>query len=361
MNADFWRGKRVFVTGHTGFKGSWFVQMLDALGAEVVGYALPPDTDPSLFQLARLEKTLHSVEADVRDAAKLAAAIQAARPQVVFHLAAQALVRRSYRQPVETYATNIMGTVHLLEAIRTCPDVRAVVVVTTDKCYRNQEWCWGYRESDPLGGHDPYSSSKACAELVCDAYRSSFFRGGDSSHPAAIATARAGNVIGGGDWAADRLVPDCIRAMGRGETIAVRNPHATRPWQHVLEPLRGYLMLAEGLWHQPERTVGGWNFGPSESDVRSVEKVVGQLVENWGGGAQWQIAPDASMHEAMALQLDCSKAHQGLRWQPRSDLDTALRWTVDWYRKCRDGADARSLCREQIDAFMALKSTGAAS
>jgi len=361
MNADFWRGKRVLVTGHTGFKGAWFVQLLDALGARVFGYALLPDADPSLFRLARLDRSLGSVESDVRDGEKLAAAVDKARPQVVFHLAAQALVRRSYQQPVETYATNIMGTVHLLEAVRKCPEIRAAIVITSDKCYKNQEWCWGYRECDPLGGHDPYASSKACVELVCDAYRSSFFRCGPQSPQAAIATARAGNVIGGGDWAADRLVPDCIRALVRAEPISVRNPNATRPWQHVLDPLRGYLMLAESLWHHPEQAAGGWNFGPSEKDVRSVKEIVCQIVEYWGRGAQWRISPDASMHEAMSLQLDCSKARQGLHWQPRTDLETALRWTVDWYRKQLDGEDAGALCREQIDRFLALEPARAAS
>ena len=354
MNASFWQGKRVFVTGHTGFKGAWLIQLLELLGAEITGYALAPDTSPNLFEAAGLRDLVRHVEADVRDLATLSDAMAQARPQVVLHLAAQALVRRSYQQPVETYATNVLGTVHLLEAVRACPEVRAVVNVTSDKCYENREWVWGYRECDPMGGRDPYSSSKGCAELVTAAYRASFFRGGPQSHQAAIASARAGNVIGGGDWAAERLVPDCMRALTQGATIAIRSPAATRPWQHVLEPLRGYLTLAEALWDRPDEAIGAWNFGPRAEDTRPVRDVVGRIVDSWNAGAAWAPAPDASLHEAASLQLDCSKARRSLPWEPKVDLDTALQWTVDWYRRFHQGDNARALCRQQIGQFLVL-------
>lgn len=354
MNATFWQGKRVFVTGHTGFKGAWLIQVLDRLGAEVTGYALASDTSPNLFESAGLRGLIRHVEADVRDLAALTDAMAQARPQILLHLAAQALVRRSYQQPVETYATNVLGTVHLLEAVRACPEVRAVVNVTSDKCYENREWVWGYRENDPMGGRDPYSSSKGCAELVTAAYRDSFFRGDPHAHQAAVASARAGNVIGGGDWAAERLVPDCMRALMRGATIAIRNPNATRPWQHVLEPLRGYLMLAEALWNRPEEAIGGWNFGPRAEDSRPVRDVVGRIVGSWNAHAAWEAVPNASVHEAASLQLDCSKACRLLQWEPKTNLDTALEWTVDWYRRFHRGEDARSLCREQIEKILAL-------
>lgn len=355
MNAAFWRGKRVFVTGHTGFKGAWLVQLLDWMGAEVTGYALSPGGSPNLFESADLLGTVRHVDGDVRDLARLTGAIADARPEVVLHLAAQALVRTSYQKPVETYATNVLGTVHLLEAVRGCPDVRVVVNITSDKCYENRDWEWGYRENDPFGGHDPYSNSKGCAELVTAAYRASFFRTNGQLHPAAVASARAGNVIGGGDWAADRLVPDCMRALSRGETISIRSPNATRPWQHVLEPLRGYLMLAEALWERPDELAGGWNFGPRAEDARPVRDVVCRLVERWGGEAAWQVAPDASLHEATSLQLDCSKARQRLHWEPKLNLNIALQWTVDWYRRFYEGEDARSLCQQQIKTFTTIQ------
>jgi CDP-glucose 4,6-dehydratase len=304
MNAAFWAGRRVLITGHTGFKGSWLSLWLSGLGAEVTGYALEPATNPSLFQIANVPKRVSSVIGDVRDLAALRACITRARPEVVIHMAAQALVRPSYADPVETYQTNVMGTVNLLEAIREVGEVRAVVVVTSDKCYENREWLWGYRESDPVGGRDPYSSSKACAELVTSAFRSSFFA--KSNHQVGISSARAGNVIGGGDWAQDRLVPDVISAFANGRSVTVRNPTAIRPWQHVLEPLGGYLTLAEKLFHDPAGYSESWNFGPQDDDAKSVSWLVCRLAELWGSGSEWSASSEKEVHEAQYLKLDCS-------------------------------------------------------
>ncbi len=353
MNTGFWRGKRVLVTGHTGFKGGWLSLWLQSLGAEVSGYALPPPTSPSLFEVASVGRDMAaSYLADIRDLLSLKAALLDLHPEVVFHLAAQPLVRHSYTDPVETFATNVMGTVHLLEAIRTTPGVRAVVNVTTDKCYDNREWVWGYRESDPLGGHDPYSSSKGCAELVSAAYRNSFFAGKEHArHGVALATARAGNVIGGGDWAADRLVPDMIRAFSRGEAVVIRSPHATRPWQHVLEPLWGYLTLAERLWEQGPAFAESWNFGPNDEDARSVQWIVQRLVDQWGEGAAWELDERPQLHEATSLKLDCSKARARLDWRPRWELGLSLDHIVTWYRACARGEDMRALTLAQIAEF----------
>ena len=350
---SFWNGKRVFVTGHTGFKGAWLSIWLHSLGAEVTGYALPPPTDPSLYDLCRVDRLVNSVIADVRDAGRLAAAVAAARPEIVFHLAAQPIVREAYRNPVETYSTNVLGTVHLLEAVRSCKSVRAVVNVTSDKCYENREWVWGYRESEPLGGYDPYSSSKACSELVTAAYRASFFNPADpSGQKAGIASARAGNVIGGGDFAPDRLLPDCVRAVLNGEPIRLRNPEATRPWQHVLEPLSGYLLLARSL-HGEERTfAGAWNFGPEDADVRPVSWVVDRFCRLWGCGASRARDEGAHPHEARFLKLDCSKAKGELRWYPRWGIEKALEMMVEWTKAFASGdRDLLSPCLSQIADF----------
>lgn len=354
MNIDFWRGKRVLVTGHSGFKGGWLSLWLQSLGAEVSGYALPPPTVPSLFEKAAVARGMRtSLMADVRDLDCLKAAFRELQPEVVFHLAAQPLVRHSYVDPVETYATNVMGTVHLLEAVRATEAVRVVVNVTTDKCYENREWVWGYRESDPMGGHDPYSSSKGCSELVTDAYRNSFFHGMDQGrHGVALATARAGNVIGGGDWAADRLIPDMIRAFSRGEAVVIRSPLSIRPWQHVLEPLWGYMTLAERLWEHGPEFAESWNFGPDDEDARPVEWIVQRLVGQWGGPAAWHLDDRPQPHEATFLKLDCSKARARLGWRPRWDLGTALDHVISWHRACERGENMRNASMEQIAAFL---------
>lgn len=352
MPADFWRGKRVFLTGHTGFKGSWLCLWLTSLGAEVTGYALDPSTRPSLFELARVGELLAGDgRGDVRDLPGLAAAVTQAAPEIVFHLAAQPLVLESYRNPVETYATNVMGTVHLLETVRNCPSVKAMVNVTTDKCYENREWPWGYRENEPLGGHDPYSSSKACAELVTAAYRRSFCGPVAGGHGVAVATARAGNVIGGGDWAADRLVPDCLRALLAGEEIVIRSPSAIRPWQHVLEPLCGYLMLAEKLYAGERAFAQAWNFGPMDDDARPVEWIVQRLCELWGSGRGYRVDAGSHPHEAHYLKLDISRARAELGWQPRWDLGRALEKVVEWTRAMAREEDLRAVTLRQIDEY----------
>lgn len=346
---SFFNGKRVFVTGHTGFKGSWLSLWLSRLGAEVTGYALPPPTTPSLFELARIHELLHSHMGDIRDTQELATVMAEARPEIVFHLAAQPLVRDSYKIPVETYATNVMGTVNLLEAVRHCPSVRAVINITTDKCYENREWYWGYREDDRLGGFDPYSGSKACSELVTATYRSSYFNPETyGSHGVAVATARAGNVIGGGDWAGDRLVPDIIRALSAGEVVRIRNPRAIRPWQHVLEPLSGYLGLAKKLYEAGAEYGEGWNFGPNDADARPVEWLVQELCRLWGGDARYAIDAGDHPHEAHYLKLDCSKARTRLGWEPRWELSRSLASILEWHMVYSNSGDVRSCCLEQI-------------
>ena len=353
MNPTFWRGKCVFLTGHTGFKGSWLTLWLHALGARVHGYALEPNTSPSLFTAARVAEGISSTIGDVRDGEKLQAAMRAAKPDVVIHMAAQPLVRYSYAHPVETYATNVMGTANLLEAVRKTEGVRAVVNVTTDKCYENKEWVWGYRENEPLGGHDPYSSSKACAELVTAAYRNSFFDGGrDAERGVAIASARAGNVIGGGDWSEDRIVPDFFRAVEAGTPLRVRNPQAIRPWQHVLEPLSGYLLLAEKLHTQGPAFAEAWNFGPHASDAISVQRVVERMASFWGNDARWVVDDGSHLKEANCLKLECSKAQQLLGWFPRWRVDLALELTVAWHRAHHRGQDLRPVTLEQIERYV---------
>jgi len=356
INADFWRGKRVFLTGHTGFKGSWLSIWLHALGAEVTGYALDPPTDPSLFSLAGVDGLLTSIIADVRDCGRLQAEMANASAEIVIHMAAQPLVRDSYKIPVETYATNVMGTVHLLEAVRSCPSVRAVVNVTTDKVYENREWVWGYRENEPMGGYDPYSNSKGCSELVTAAYRSSYFNPLTyGRHGVAVATARAGNVIGGGDWATDRLIPDIIKSILSGAPVQIRNPHAIRPWQHVLEPLSGYLLLAERLFTGGTRYAEGWNFGPAEEDARTVEWLVERLCAMWGEGAAFEVDRGEHPHEAHYLKLDCSKARSELGWSPRWGLETALQSIIEWTQAYRGQKDLLACCRTQIAAYVSAE------
>jgi CDP-glucose 4,6-dehydratase len=354
MNPGFWRGKKVFLTGHTGFKGSWLSLWLQQLGAQVTGYALEAPTNPSLFEVAGVAQGMKSVIGDVRDGAKLIACMREAAPDVVIHMAAQPLVRESYADPVGTYATNVMGTVHLLEAVRQAPSVRAVVNVTTDKCYENREWVWGYRENEPMGGYDPYSSSKGCSELVTSAYRNSFFPADKyPQHRVALASGRAGNVIGGGDWAKDRLIPDILAAFARNEPVVIRSPHATRPWQHVLEPLRGYLVLAEKLYEHGPEYAEGWNFGPYGDDAQPVEWITRELAKKWGEGARWELSAGEHPHEANYLKLDISKAGARLKWQPTLRLHQALDLIVEWARARQSGGDLRALTLRQIADYQA--------
>jgi CDP-glucose 4,6-dehydratase len=350
MLPAFWAGKKVFVTGHTGFKGTWLALWLASLGCRVAGYALKAPSSPSLWEMVASQAGVESRIADIRDLESLAAAFARYEPEIVFHLAAQSLVRPSYADPVGTYATNVMGTVHLLEAVRRTSSVKAVVNVTSDKCYRNLETGQAYREDDALGGQDPYSNSKGCAELVTAAYRSSFFANGP-----AVATARAGNVIGGGDWAMDRIVPDVVRAASAGAPVQVRNPRAVRPWQHVLEPLAGYIELAEKLFLQGGDYAQAWNFGPLEEDAVPVEKIVAEVIRLWGPPAAWKSDASANPHEAALLMLDSTKARARLHWRPRLRLQAALEWTVEWYRSQAKGADARKLTLDQIERYMALR------
>jgi CDP-glucose 4,6-dehydratase len=349
----FWSGKRVLVLGHTGFKGAWLGLWLHRLGARVAGIALPPDGEPNLFAAAGLADVIETSYADIRDHDAVVRAVERIAPEVVFHLAAQSLVRLSYREPVATYATNVMGTVHVLAAAAATESVRCVVIVTSDKCYENREWLWAYREDEPLGGHDPYSSSKACAELVTAAWRRSFC-GPGAARRLGIASARAGNVFGGGDWAEDRLVPDCMRALGEGRPIGIRNPGSTRPWQHVLDPLHGYLLLAERLWQAPDDYGAAWNFGPPEDDIRPVSWLADAIVRRWGDGASWEAVAGDSRHEATMLKVDAAKARARLGWSQRLPLATGLDWTVDWYRGYLAGQGARAMTEDQIARFELL-------
>ena len=349
MKAEFWHGKKVLLTGHTGFKGGWLALWLQSLGAEVTGYSLEAPTTPSLFNEARVQDGMQHRIGDIRDLAAVQRAFTDAEPEIVIHMAAQPLVRLSYQQPVETYATNVMGTVHVLEAARHAGSVRAIVNITTDKCYENKEWPWGYREDEPMGGFDPYSNSKGCAELVASAYRRSFLAGSNI----AMATARAGNVIGGGDWALDRLLPDVLRALEKGEPVLIRNPHSIRPWQHVLEPLSGYLRLAETLHENGQQDAEGWNFGPRDEDAQPVQWIVERMCTAWGRGAHWTQQPGDHPHEAHYLKLDISKARARLNWAPRWSLDQALERIIEWHRAWRAGADMRALCLQQISQYSA--------
>ncbi len=343
-----YKGKKVFITGHTGFKGSWMTSLLVRLGADVTGYALPPATSKNHFDLLGLQDQITHIEGDIRDAAKLAEALASDEFDIAFHLAAQALVRRSYQDPVETYETNVMGSVNLLEAVRQNESIRTLIYVTSDKCYENNEWIWGYRETDPMGGHDPYSSSKAAAELIFSTYQRSFFH--DRPNFGA-ATVRAGNVIGGGDWAQDRIIPDCVRAIEARKVIELRNPSATRPWQHVLEPISGYLLLGGNMYSAPETYRGAWNFGPSSSESLTVGEVAHKMVEIFEQGSV--SAPEAVVHqhEAQLLQLNCDKAHQLLKWQPRWGAMRTLTETAGWYKDVGRGMLARDVTRNQLEAF----------
>lgn len=354
VKPSFWAGKVVLLTGHTGFKGSWLSLWLQSMGAKVIGYALAPPTDPSLFAAANVAEVMISHEGDVRDFAALSKIFEKYRPEIVIHMAAQALVRHSYANPVETYSTNVMGTVHLLEAARLAGGVRAIINVTSDKCYENREWIWGYRENEPMGGYDPYSNSKGCAELVTSAYRASFFNPDIfAKHGVALASARAGNVIGGGDWAQDRLIPDIMRAIARGESAHIRNPHAIRPWQHVLEPLSGYLMLAQKLWEEGAAYGEGWNFGPNDEDAKPVSWIADRLTGTWGEGANWVLDGGNHPHEAHYLKLDCSKAKAHLGWHPRWCLEKGLEAIVDWHHAYQAGKNMREVTLRQIAAYNA--------
>ncbi len=351
INAEFWRSKRVFLTGHTGFKGAWLSLWLRHLGATVCGYALPPPTNPSLFDLADIKSTLESIEGDIRDVAKLKTSIKNFKPEIVIHMAAQSLVRKSYKDPAETFATNVMGSVNLLETLRETPSVRAALNVTSDKCYENIETTKGYTETSPMGGHDPYSASKGCAELVTSAFRHSFF----SFHGSlSLASARAGNVIGGGDWAPDRLIPDFARAARSNAVVLIRNPRSTRPWQHVLDPLHGYLMLLEKLYAEGKTYAEGWNFGPDVQESQSVSHIANRLCELWNREVSWQIDGDSHHHEAKVLNLDCSKSHEKLGWKPKLDLEEALKRTVEWYQEAKGSKNLRRQSELQITSFESL-------
>jgi len=355
MTPDFWIEKRVFLTGHTGFKGSWLSLWLQNLGAELTGFALRPPTRPSLFEEAHIAEGMHCITGDIRDLVALQEAMQAAKPEIVIHMAAQPLVRYSYQNPVETYSTNVMGTVHLLEAVRNTPGVKAVLNITTDKCYENHGWIWGYRENEPMGGYDPYSNSKGCAELVSSAYRSSFFNPKNyEQHGVALATVRAGNVIGGGDWAQDRLIPDILAAFEQGKPVNIRNPNSVRPWQHVLEPLRGYLTLAERLYEHGPGFAEGWNFGPNDEDAKPVGWIVERMAKLWGNCANGQVDRGVHPHEAAYLKLDISKARSRLDWHPALQLVDALKLIVDWAKQRQAGVDIRRLTTDQIQAYQLL-------
>lgn len=355
VNAAFWRGRKVLLTGHTGFKGGWMTLWLGLMGAEVVGLSLEPPSDPSLFELASVADGITDIREDIRNLDLLSNAIHQHQPDIVIHMAAQSLVRPSYDNPVETFDTNIMGTVNLLEAVRQCDSVRAVLVVTSDKCYENREWHWGYRENDPMGGYDPYSSSKGCAELVCSAYRNSFYRH-RAGHPIGLATARAGNVIGGGDWGKDRLVPDAMRSFLAEEPLIIRYPQAIRPWQHVMDPLAGYLRLVERLTEEPNAGEWdcGWNFGPGAGSEQPVRYLAERLVSLWGEGQSVQYPKHNHHHEAGFLKLDSSQARTRLQWRPRIDLDGALNLTVEWFRGYQKGQPMREITERQIRVYMGM-------
>ena len=347
INPDFWRGKRVLLTGHTGFKGGWLSLWLQSMGVILRGIALEPPTEPALFSVGRIAEGMEHRIADIRDFAAVKAQIDEFQPEFVFHMAAQPLVRLSYTQPIETYATNVMGTVHVLEAARHAGSVKAIVNITTDKCYENREWVWSYRENEPMGGHDPYSNSKGCAELVSSAYRNSFL----TAEGISLATVRSGNVIGGGDWAQDRLIPDILRALQDKQPVQIRNPLSIRPWQHVLEPLSGYLLIAEYLYTQGQTYAEGWNFGPRDDDSRSVQWIVEHLCKQWGADATWILQPGAHPHEANLLKLDISKARKRLQWAPRWSLEVALKNIIDWHQSWLSGQDMRAVCLKQISNF----------
>lgn len=344
----FWKGKKVFLTGHTGFKGSWLSLWLQHMGALVKGYSLDAKTNPSLFKLANVSEGMESEIGDIRDLKKLSESMSSFNPDILIHMAAQPLVRLSYEDPVGTYSTNVIGTVNVLEAARSCKNLKAIVNVTTDKCYENMEWDWGYRENEPMGGYDPYSSSKGCSELVTSAYRRSFFNSKDNS---ALASARAGNVIGGGDWSNDRLIPDILKAFEKLETIKIRNPNSTRPWQHVLEPLSGYLILAQELYINGKEFAEAWNFGPKDEDCKPVSWILEKLIKYWGNNSNWEIENTNNPHEAGFLKLDCSKASNKLNWNPKWKLEETLKLIIEWHKHYVSGGDVYSKCIEQIEKY----------
>lgn len=353
IKPSFWHGKKVFVTGHTGFKGSWLCLWLEQMGAIVRGYSLPAPTEPSLFAVANVRQGLISEEGDIRDFFHLREALADFKPEIVFHMAAQPLVRLSYDEPIETYSTNVMGTVYVLEAIKQVGGVKAVVNITSDKCYENREWVWGYREDEAMGGYDPYSNSKGCAELVASAYRNSFFNVVKyHEHGTALASVRAGNVIGGGDWAKDRLIPDILRSFENNQPVIIRNPHSIRPWQHVLEPLSGYLLVAQKLYTEGPAFAEGWNFGPNEMDATPVQAIVDTMVGLWGDKASWQLDGQDHPHEAHYLKLDCSKAKMRMEWHPRWDLNTTLSRIVSWHKAWLAGEDMRTYTLNEINDYM---------
>jgi CDP-glucose 4,6-dehydratase len=351
---NVYEGRKVLVTGHTGFKGGWLCAWLHELGAEVIGYSLVPSTDPSIFECAGLGQKITSILGDIRDYNTLEHTFQEHQPEIVFHMAAQPLVRLSYREPRETYESNIMGTVNVLDACRKTQSVKTIVNITSDKCYDNKEWVYGYRENEPMGGYDPYSSSKGCAELVASAYRNSFFNPKDygNTHTVSLASVRAGNVIGGGDWSEDRLIPDFVKAMVKGDTLVLRNPKATRPWQLVLEPLSGYLWLAALMTEDPIKFSDGWNFGPLENDAITVEEIVQKSLEIWGSG-EYKVIPDKNLHEAKLLKLDISKAGWYLDWKPAYTSDIALEETIKWYKNYYiDKHDIYEFTVNQINSYV---------
>ncbi len=350
MTPEFWRGKKVFLTGHTGFKGSWLSLWLARLGAEVRGFALPPPTQPSLFALAKIDAVVTSSIGDIRDQTKIADELIAFAPDIVLHLAAQSVVLRSYEDPLETYATNVMGTANVLNAVRSLTKRCAVVNVTTDKVYENLAWVWGYRETDRLGGRDPYSNSKACAELVARSFRESFFS--NQNGQIGLASARAGNVIGGGDWTPRQLIPETIAALSQGRAVVLRHPEAIRPWQHVLDCLSGYLSLAEALYNDTRRFADDWNFGPADADMQPVSYVVESLAKHWHVARSWERDPGTHPHEEMELRLNSQKAARELRWSPVLTLDSALEWTANWFKSSANGSNVRELCEEQIESYL---------
>jgi len=354
VNPAFWKNKKVFLTGHTGFKGSWLSLWLTSMGAEVTGYALAPNTQPNLYDVLDIGRTINSsLIGDIRDLELLQKSMHDSEPDIVIHMAAQPLVRYSYANPVETYSTNVMGTVHILEAARFSPTIRATVIVTTDKCYENKEWVWGYRENEQIGGYDPYSNSKGCAEMVTSAYRQSYFSNPNSTNK--VASARAGNVIGGGDWSEDRLIVDAIKAFEANKPLKIRNPLATRPWQHVLEPLSGYLILAQALYEEVSSFASSWNFGPRNEDNRSVQEVIDLLISYWGETARWEKEGSEQPHEANLLKLDCSKAYTKLGWIPKWDLETATEKIVQWQKAYQTQENMREVSLMQINQYMRIK------
>jgi CDP-glucose 4,6-dehydratase len=353
---EFYKDRKVLITGHTGFKGSWLSILLNWLGADVYGYALKPNTNPSLYELAKIDHLVSSTIGDVRDYNLLLKTLKKVQPEVVIHMAAQPLVRESFKNPRETYEINVMGTVNLFDAIRQVDSVKAILNITTDKCYENKEWLWGYRENEPMGGYDPYSNSKGCSELVTSSFRSSFFNPKEyKNHGVALASARAGNVIGGGDWSEDRLIPDFIRAIIKGEKVKIRSPLAIRPWQHVLDPLSGYLRLCEKLYTEGATFSEAWNFGPEDMDAKNVEWIIQRICELWGGNASYEINKIPQPHEATYLKLDCSKAKTLLKWSPVWSIETALQMIVNWNRSYLKKEDIRNVCIDQIEQYFSFK------